>query len=171
MLGELYHREISVLAHHTNLDSAAGGLAEQWIKILGLEGKTWPLAPRSLPQFKVVTFVPSSHRDELLEAIFRAGGGKIGNYRECSFLLSERALFDLKRALILFGKSGRERRSRRGESGSKRGREFLSQVIESIFSSHPYEQPVVDVYPLFPLRGYRSGKDNHYFFSPSPRGG
>ena len=151
MLGELYHREISVLAHHTNLDSATGGLAEQWIKILGLEGKARPLAPHSLPQFKVVTFVPSSHRDELLEAIFRAGGGKIGNYRECSFLLSGKGTFRPQEGAHPFlGKVGEREEVEEIRVEVNVEENFLSQVVESIFSSHPYEQPVVDVYPLFP---------------------
>ena len=43
---------------------------------------------------------------------------------------------------------GRKRRGRRNQDRGQRGREFLPQVVENIFSSHPYEQPVVDVYPL-----------------------
>ncbi len=150
MLGELYHQKVSILAHHTNLDSAKNGLAEQWIKILSLEGKIQPLEPHSLRQFKVVTFVPPSHRDKVLEACFSSGGGKIGNYEECSFLLSGKGTFRPQEGAHPFlGKVGEREEAEEIRIEVNVEESFLPQVVENIFSSHPYEQPVVDVYPLF----------------------
>jgi len=150
MLGELYYRKISILAHHTNLDSAKGGLADQWIKILSLEGKTKPLEPHSSRGFKVVTFVPLSHREKVLEAIFSSGGGKIGNYEECGFLLSGKGTFRPQEgARPFWGKIGEREEVEEIRIEVNVEEHFLSRVIESIFSSHPYEQPVIDVYPLF----------------------
>ncbi len=150
MLNELYHRKISVLAHHTNLDSAKGGLAEQWIKILSLEGKAQPIEPYSPREFKVVTFVPLSHREKVLEAIFSSGGGKIGNYEECSFLLSGKGTFRPQAGAHPFlGKVGEREEVEEVRIEVNVEESYLSQVVEAIFISHPYEQPAIDVYPLF----------------------
>ncbi|MDI3542609.1 MAG: hypothetical protein PWP57_212 [Candidatus Atribacteria bacterium] len=152
MLNELCRRKISVLAHHTNLDSAKGGLAEQWIKILSLEGRAQPIEPHSPREFKVVTFVPPSHREKVLEAIFSSEGGKIGNYEECSFLLSGKGTFRPQAGARPFlGKVGEREKVEEVRIEVNVGEAFLSQVVEAIFASHPYEQPAIDVYPLFSL--------------------
>uniref|UniRef100_A0A7V4THY9 GTP cyclohydrolase 1 type 2 homolog n=1 Tax=Candidatus Caldatribacterium saccharofermentans TaxID=1454753 RepID=A0A7V4THY9_9BACT len=150
MLAELYFQKISVLAHHTNLDLAPGGIADQWVKLLGLEGSTKPLLPVIHGRkYKIVTFVPPSHLDEVLRALFAQGAGIIGNYEECAFLLPGTGTF-LPRAEArpFIGTPGQRETVEEIRVEVEVMSSCLEKVLEALHRTHPYEQPVVDVYPL-----------------------
>lgn len=152
MLERLYAQGVSVFVHHTNLDIAPQGIADQWLKILGFEENAKPLLPTAhARKYKLVTFVPSTHLEAVLEALFREGAGVIGNYRDCAFFTSGTGTF-------LPGKEARpfigvpEQREKVEEirvevevSSTK-----LYRAIQALGKAHPYEQPVIDVYELFP---------------------
>ncbi|MGC8779119.1 MAG: YqfO family protein, partial [Candidatus Caldatribacteriaceae bacterium] len=149
MLQNLYQNGVSVFAHHTNLDSAPGGLAEQWVKILFLEGDTKPLLPCSTQKFKLITFVPLTHLDEVSQAAFSAGAGVIGNYRGCSFATSGTGTFiPQEGAKPFLGTIGRPEQVSEMRLEVEVRADLLNATIEKIRSAHPYEEPVVDVYPL-----------------------
>lgn len=151
LLHNLYQNGVSVFVHHTNLDSAPHGLADQWIQILELEGKKRPLLPRSTTKFKVVAFVPPTHRDEVSEAIFSAGAGLIGNYERCSFFTPGTGTFSPKKEAQPFtGEVNVFQQVPEVRLEVEVKAEFLSATIEKIRSAHPYEEPAIDVYPLMP---------------------
>ena len=158
MLYTLYHHGISVFAHHTNLDSAPHGLAEQWIKILALEGQWKTILPRTAQKFKVVTFLPSTHLEEVSQAIFSTGAGTIGNYKGCSFSVPGTGTFiPQEGARPFLGTVGKPEQVSeiRLEVEVRAG--LLQTTVEKILATHPYEEPVVDVYPLFETPGSRTG--------------
>lgn len=150
MLERLYTQGVSVFAHHTNLDIAPQGIADQWLNMLDLEENAKPLLATShTGKYKVVTFVPPEHLEAVLGALFREGAGVIGNYRDCAF-------FTLGTGTFLPGKEARpfigapEQRESVEEirvevevSSTK-----LYRVIQALGKAHPYEQPVIDVYEL-----------------------
>ncbi|MCX7667717.1 MAG: Nif3-like dinuclear metal center hexameric protein [Atribacterota bacterium] len=149
MLYKLYHQGISVIAHHTNLDSAPGGLAEQWIKILALEGEKKPILPHSIPKFKIVTFVPPAYLEKVSQAIFSTGAGTIGNYKGCSFQISGTGTFIPQESAQPFvGTVGQPERVPETRLEVEVRADLLNQTVEQILSTHPYEEPVIDIYPL-----------------------
>jgi len=76
--------DIALYAIHTNLDNVHYGVNKRIADRLGLTD-TRILAPKSGRLQKLEFFVPEKSAAEVRDAIFDAGGGKIGNYGGCSF--------------------------------------------------------------------------------------
>jgi len=75
---------IAVYAIHTNLDNVIGGVNGEMAKRIGLIN-VQVLSPLQGTHQKLVTFVPTDHEEKLSNALYAAGAGSIGNYKECSF--------------------------------------------------------------------------------------
>lgn len=76
--------DIAIFSIHTNLDSVHTGVNHMICERIGLsQCKT--LAPKSGLLTQLVTFVPSAQATTVLDALYKAGLGQIGNYDECSF--------------------------------------------------------------------------------------
>ena len=76
--------DIAIYAIHTNLDNVIHGVNKMIADRLHLSDRK-VLAPKENQIKKIVFFVPPAHRDNVRDAIFAAGGGRLGNYSECSF--------------------------------------------------------------------------------------
>jgi len=77
--------DIVLYAAHTNIDNVKNGVNAKIAEKIGLIN-TKILAPsRSHKLCKFNTYVPIGLADQVKEAIFSVGGGKIGNYSECAF--------------------------------------------------------------------------------------
>jgi hypothetical protein len=75
---------VNLIACHTNLDAAPGGIADIVAGALGLRDVS-PLEPASAGWVKFVGFVPAEALDKVAAAVFAAGAGGIGHYSECGF--------------------------------------------------------------------------------------
>jgi len=139
----------AVIAAHTNLDAAEGGLCDILAGMVGL-AETEPLqATPSAPRYKVVVFVPESSSEAVEAAAFGAGAGRIGNYTECGFWAEGTGTFvPGEGAEPAAGQKGRRNRvaERRFETLVE-GRS-LGAVLAAVAKAHPYEEPAIDVYPL-----------------------
>ena len=78
--------DIAIYAIHTNLDNIRTGVNLQIAAKIGLN-KLKVLNPKSSTLSKLTVFVPVESKHELLNGLFKAGAGKIGNYDHCSFQL------------------------------------------------------------------------------------
>jgi dinuclear metal center YbgI/SA1388 family protein len=76
--------EVAIYATHTNLDHAVGGVNFMIAERLGLQNVRI-LAPKSDVLMKLVSFVPIDATQKVLDALYEAGVGQIGNYDHCSF--------------------------------------------------------------------------------------
>lgn len=98
---------------------------------------------------KIVVTVPVSDADELRLAIGEVGGGKIGNYKNCSFSSLGIGRFipteSANPAIGAVGKS-EEVSEERIEITAKR--DSLQAIVKIIRDRHPYEEVVLDIYPL-----------------------
>ena len=87
--GSVLHRlirgECALYTAHTNADVAADGVNEALADALGLLDaeplRPWPAEPAD----KIVTFVPPSHADAVIDALAEAGGGTFGAYTRCAW--------------------------------------------------------------------------------------
>ena len=76
--------DVAIYAIHTNLDHVSMGVNKRICDRLGLS-HTKILQPKKQILNKLVFFVPVKDKDKVLEAVFSAGAGQIGEYKDCSF--------------------------------------------------------------------------------------
>ncbi len=137
---------ICIYAMHTNLDNVVGGVNAMLANKLGLS-KLKVLAPKAGLLCKLVTYVPEKHHQNLLEALFKAGCGNIGNYSHCSF--------NSKGTGTFMGNSETNPFSGTPEKLSidpevKVETVFYShdksKVIQALLANHPYEEVAYDIF-------------------------
>ena len=76
--------DIAIYATHTNLDHVMKGVNWKIAERLGLQNVK-VLAPKSQLLKKLTFFSPLDHTQSILDALFEAGAGQIGQYQNCSF--------------------------------------------------------------------------------------
>ncbi|MGR3812049.1 Nif3-like dinuclear metal center hexameric protein [Jiulongibacter sp. NS-SX5] len=84
--------DIAIYAIHTNLDNIDTGVNLKIAEKLGLENFKI-LAPKSDQLLKLTVFVPTPHTGQLLDALYAAGAGEIGEYSNCSFRTEGKGTF------------------------------------------------------------------------------
>lgn len=141
--------QIAVYSAHTNLDRAADGLNDWLAARIGV-GNCQPLEKIQPGGFyKLVVFVPRGHETELMDALFAAGAGHIGEYDRVSFRSEGTGSFRGSEKTIPFiGRPGEveEADEFRLETIVPGGR--LSKVLARMLKSHPYEEVAYDLIPL-----------------------
>jgi dinuclear metal center YbgI/SA1388 family protein len=148
-LWRLARAGVAIASPHTALDNTVGGINDGLARRLGLVDVT-PLRPSPpRPQFKVIVFTPESDREAVLAAAFAAGGGRIGNYRECSFGTEGLGtFFGEEAANPAVGQAGRRESVREWRLEVVTSREKLPGVLTAIRNAHSYEEPAIDVVQL-----------------------
>ncbi|MBM4171567.1 MAG: Nif3-like dinuclear metal center hexameric protein [Ignavibacteria bacterium] len=145
---KIIKNNISVYSSHTNLDFSIEGVSFALANTLGLK-KTRFLLNEFSNQFKVVVFVPEKNLNAVSDAIFESGGGKIGNYEKCGFRLNGTGTF--LGSSVSNPTIGQKEKF---EQVDEVRFEFivdkwnLTNVINAVIKTHPYEEPAYDVYPL-----------------------
>jgi dinuclear metal center YbgI/SA1388 family protein len=76
--------DVAIYAIHTNLDHVSNGVNKKICDKIGLVN-TSILQPKRELLLKLVTFTPKEATEKVLNALFEAGAGKIGEYSGCSF--------------------------------------------------------------------------------------
>ncbi|WP_246601744.1 Nif3-like dinuclear metal center hexameric protein [Hymenobacter profundi] len=76
--------DVALYAAHTNLDNVRHGVNRKLADKLGLQNLRI-LDPKFGTLGKLVTYVPPTHTDAVLQALYDAGAGQVGNYSQCSF--------------------------------------------------------------------------------------
>lgn len=101
---------------------------------------------------KLVVFVPLEAADEVREAMGKAGAGKIGNYTYCSF--STRGLgrfLPEAGANPAIGEVGQLETVEEERIEVACEKDELATIIKTIREVHPYEEVVIDLYPMLAL--------------------
>ena len=153
MMLDLVKAGVTVYSAHTAYDDCAGGINDWLTEILGLKNVGPLRQGGAAQQCKIVVFVPEQDLVKVSDAMFVAGAGQIGQYRECSFRLAGTGTF--------FGSEGSNptvgAKGRREEVAEWRlevvcADEIVDKVVAAMRSAHSYEEPAYDVYPLRPER-------------------
>ena len=98
---------------------------------------------------KLVWFVPEGSLDDTREAVFRAGGGSIGEYERCSWYASGTGTFlGGEAADPTVGERGREERVPELRVETVVPLDRLGEAVAALRAAHPYEEPAYDAYPL-----------------------
>jgi dinuclear metal center YbgI/SA1388 family protein len=156
---KLIRAGVAVHSPHTAYDNARDGINDQLALRLGLRGVR-PLRPRTGErQVKVVVFVPDKDLGRVSDALFAAGAGHIGEYRECSFRLPGTGTFfgsDASHPTI--GQAGRREEVSEWRLEAVCPEARADAVLAAVRQAHSYEEPAMDIYPLRPAPSGGEGR-------------
>jgi dinuclear metal center YbgI/SA1388 family protein len=143
---------VAVHSPHTAYDNSRDGINDQLARLLGLRGVR-PLRPRAVDGLvKVVVFVPDKDLGRVSDALFAAGAGQIGEYRECSFRQTGTGtFFGSAAAHPTVGQAGRREEVSEWRLEVVCPEARADAVVAALRQAHSYEEPAVDVYPLRPV--------------------
>ena len=140
--------DICIYSAHTNLDNVLSGVNGMIATKLLLKNPRVLLPKEGFLQ-KLSYFVPVENHNEVLNAVFAAGAGEIGNYANCSFTtIGTGSFLPNERATPAIGQTGK-----RSEVEEKKVEVIFESwkeraVLDALFSSHPYEEVAHDIYTL-----------------------
>ncbi len=141
--------EISVYAAHTNLDVVAGGVNDVLAERLNLRNCKVLSRTGEIALYKLAVFVPADSREEVTDAMFAAGAGKIDHYSSCSFSVFGTGTFcPSSEAVPYYGAVGELNELDEFKLEVRVEAACLSSVIVALMDVHPYETPAFDIYPL-----------------------
>ena len=140
--------DIVIYSAHTNLDNAQGGVNYKIAEKMGLKNLK-VLEPKENSLVKLVTFVPNAQADRVREALFAAGCGSIGNYDSCSYNLKGEGTFRANEGTHPFcGTIGELHYEDEVRIETILPAYKKAEVVKTLLSVHPYEEPAFDLYPL-----------------------
>lgn len=100
----------------------------------------------------IVMTVPETHADVVRDAMGKAGAGKVGNYSYCSFSVKGTGRFRPDEGANPFiGQAGVLETVAEERIETVCQRERLKVVLEAIKKAHPYEETVIDIYPVYQI--------------------
>jgi hypothetical protein len=98
---------------------------------------------------KLVVFVPPDALDAVREAIFAAGGGRIGAYERCSWYVEGTGTFvPGETTSPAVGERGVESRVPECRLETVIPSDRQADVLAAVLDAHPYEEPAYEVYEL-----------------------
>ena len=136
----------ALFAAHTNADSARPGVSDKLAELVGITPGR-PIKPVTLDATdRWGVHVPPSAAADLKRALFDAGAGAIGDYRECAFSFEGTGEFTpVEGANPTDGAVGTH------YTGDEIRIEFVARaadrrrIVEKLREVHPYEEPAFDV--------------------------
>ncbi len=158
--GALLHRLIrngcALFTAHTNADSADPGVSDALAAALGVR-VTGPIEPKPEPPVdKWVVMVPTPDTAAVQAALFAAGAGAIGDYRECSWRVTGSGQFrPLDGANPAIGSIGAVEQVAEDRVELVAPRRLRRDVLAALRAAHPYEEPAFDVLESASLPGRR----------------
>ncbi len=140
--------DIAIYAMHTALDNSLYGVSAKICEIIGLKN-TKVLIPQKGLIKKLTTYAPQKNADEIRKALFTAGAGNIGNYKNCSFNIEGKGTYlgneDSNPAIGEKGKLHTEPETFISVIFEKH---LERKVLNALFNNHPYEEVAYDVVSL-----------------------
>ena len=136
----------ALFAAHTNADSARPGVSDKLAELVGITPGR-PIKPVTLHATdRWGVHVPPAAAADLKRALFEAGAGAIGDYRECAFSFDGTGEFTpVEGANPTDGAVGTH------YTGDEIRIEFVARaadrrrIVEKLREVHPYEEPAFDV--------------------------
>jgi hypothetical protein len=102
--------------------------------------------------FKLVYFVPEDALHATRDAVFAAGGGRIGAYERCSWYTRGTGTFLAgEDADPVIGRVGEEEHVEECRVELVVPEASLRAAVDALRDAHPYEEVAFDVYPLHVL--------------------
>jgi structural hemagglutinin/hemolysin toxin protein RtxA len=97
--------------------------------------------------YKICFYVPTTHIDDVKDAMFLSGAGKIGNYSCCSWqVLGEGQFMPLAGSDSFIGVQGQVEKVAEYKVEMVCADSIIHDVIAAMKSAHPYEEPAYQVW-------------------------
>lgn len=140
--------DIAIYAIHTNLDHVYMGVNRKIAERLELT-QLRILTPKNDVLTKLVTFVPASHREVVLSALYDAGAGQIGEYDHCSFQLTGTGTYRPSAVANPFhGTHGQDEKVTEERLELLIPSHLNQRILAALRKSHPYEEVAYYLTPL-----------------------
>lgn len=140
--------DIAIYAVHTALDNHQEGVNKIFCNTLGLQN-TKTLVPKQHFIQKLVTYTINENAEEVRNALFNAGAGRIGNYEDCSF--NSKGIGTYMGNENSNPEIGERFEFVQGEEVKIEvtfEKHLQSKILKALLSSHVYEEVAYEVYDL-----------------------
>ncbi len=95
---------------------------------------------------KLSFYVPESHLEEVKQAVFAAGAGRIGNYDSCCWQTRGQGQFRaLEGSTPYLGQQGQVETVEEYKVEMVCEEALIRDVVAALKDAHPYEEPAYDV--------------------------
>ncbi len=140
--------DIAIYAVHTALDNHKEGVNKIFCDALGLINSKILVPKQNFIQ-KLVTYTLSENAEQLRNALFDAGAGKIGNYEDCSFNSQGIGTY-------MGNENSNPQMGERFEFVETQEikievtfeKHMQSKILKALFSNHVYEEIAYEIYDL-----------------------
>lgn len=142
---------VALFAAHTNADSARPGVSDLLAELVGVTpGRAIKPILRSETD-KWGVNVPPADADRVMDALFAAGAGAIGNYERCSFRIAGTGEFTpVDGADPTDGTVGEHFSAPEVRVEFIAPARLRTRLIDVLRAAHPYEEPAFDILALNP---------------------
>jgi dinuclear metal center YbgI/SA1388 family protein len=131
---------VAIYAIHTNLDNIHLGVNAKICEKIGLKDPK-VLLPRKDVLTKLATFVPRDRTSTVLEALYQAGAGTIGNYQNCSFSVEGTGTFQPgEKANPAIGERLKQELVSETRVEVMFPAHLKSRIVAELKKAHPYEE-------------------------------
>ncbi len=97
--------------------------------------------------YKICFYVPDSHVEEVKNAMFAQGAGKIGEYSHCAWqILGEGQFMASNQSNPFLGQRNQIEKVKEYKVEMVCADDYLSQVIAALKTAHPYEEPAYQMW-------------------------
>ncbi len=151
LLLKLLENRIAVISMHTNLDVAPGGVNHALAAKLGLRVTGHLSSEQGGKWHHLCVTVPIGHTDQVADAVFNAGGGRIGTYNDCSTrhrITGTFAAQEGSRPFIPSAPNHALTTVSEEELEFMVSQDVLHKVMSAIRQAHPYEVPLIYSFPV-----------------------
>lgn len=132
--------DVAIFAIHTNLDHVGTGVNKRISDRLGLT-ETKILQPKKEILSKLVFFVPVEEKGKVIDAVFSAGAGQIGEYKDCSFQVEGTGTFTpSEKANPFSGQRGTPQYEKEVRVEVILPSYLSTTVVHALKKAHPYEE-------------------------------
>ena len=108
--------------------------------------------------YKLCFYVPVENAEEVKEAVFAAGAGRIGNYDSCCWQSDGLGQFrPLEGANPALGEMTQVNFVAEAKIELVCENSIIRQVVESMITAHPYEEPAYQIWPVQTLADLEPG--------------
>lgn len=99
--------------------------------------------------YQIVVYIPESHVEQVKEALFKAGAGKIGDYDSCAWqTLGQGQFRPLQGSNPYIGQTGSVEQVAEYRVELVCEEAVLKAAIAAMIGTHPYEEPAYSVWSL-----------------------
>ena len=110
--------------------------------------------------YKLSFFIPETHVEQVKQALFDKGAGRIGQYDHCSWqVLGEGQFRPLEGSKPFLGTQHEIERVSEYKVEMVCENSVIAEVVKELIKTHPYQEPAYEVYELIETKSLFDNPD------------